>query len=450
MGKAFVIDLDRSLDLRSVQRRSVNPVFKLIALSELNNVHRTPPGERGLMSVLVQNLAVRAARHERVTAVLTGEVYRDLAGVEPVWRALEADPAILATPYQRFAWISAFVEAEVGPGSSARQAALRIVVLRDGAGRPRVLLPLAVSPGPVRVARVIGGSHANYHMPLFACREAAMAAPEDMLDALARTGRTAGIDAYDLGHQPRFWDGVANPFAATGLPCASDAYGMLLGPDPEATRKRAFSADARKKLRSKERRLVDAHGPVEHRVAASPEAVEGILQAFYAQKAARFAAMGVADPYAEPAIRRFVALASARNGSDPAVEVHALVARDSGRIFATFGGAVDVHRFSGMWTSFDGDADVSRSSPGDLLLHHLVGQQTAAGRRAFDLGVGEARYKANTCDETIALVRTVVPVTLRGHVFAQAAAVSARAKRRIKRSPRLWAMVGRLRRMRAR
>ena len=402
------------------------------------------------MPALVQDLALRTGRHERVQASLTGEVYRDLANVEPVWRALETDPAILATPYQRFAWVSAFVEGEIGTDPAAQHAVLRIVVLRDSAGRARILLPFALSPGRLRVARVIGGRHANYHMPLFACREAAMGAPEEMLDALARTGRAAGIDAYDLGHQPRFWDGAANPFAATGLPCASDAYGMLLGPDPEATRKRAFSADARKKLRSKERRLVEGHGPVEHRVATSPEAVVEIVRAFYEQKAARFAAMGVADPYADPAIRRFVARASARDGSDPAVEVHALVARDSGRIFATFGGAVDAHRFSGMWTSFDGDADVSRSSPGDLLLHHLVGQQTAAGRRALDLGVGEARYKANTCDETIELVRTVVPVTLRGRVFAQAAGLSARAKRRIKRSPRLWAMVERLRRMQVR
>ncbi len=75
-------------------------------------------------------------------------------------------------------------------------------------------------------------------------------------------------------------------------------------------------------------------------------------------------------------------------------------------------------RYSGMMTSFDADPEVSRFSPGDLLLHHLVGEQTARGRLSFDLGVGEARYKASICDETIALVETVWPVSLRGHAYA--------------------------------
>ncbi|MFX9533018.1 hypothetical protein ABTO68_20700, partial [Acinetobacter baumannii] len=73
------------------------------------------------------------------------------------------------------------------------------------------------------------------------------------------------------------------------------------------------------------------------------EAAAEIQAAFYAQKAARFADLGVTDPYADAAVRRFIATATApgMGGGAPAVEVHALVASGSGRILAIFGGAVD-------------------------------------------------------------------------------------------------------------
>ncbi|TXM87389.1 GNAT family N-acetyltransferase, partial [Methylobacterium sp. WL116] len=268
---------------------------------------------------------------------------------------------------------------------------------------------------------------------------------EDVIAALGLVGRAAGIDVYALGHQPRTWDGAVNPLAIRGEAAPSDGYGMMLGPDPESTLKRAFSADARKKLRSKEKRLVEAHGALAYRKAADGAEAARFLSAFYAQKAARFAAMGIADPYADPAIRAFLTAATA--GENPAVEIHALVLEATGRVLATFGGAVDGARYSGMMTAFDADPEIARFSPGDLLLHHLVRDQAAQGRRAFDLGVGEARYKASVCDETIPLVEATLPVTLRGHAYGFVATRLTRLKRRIKRDPRLFALVRRLRRM---
>lgn len=403
------------------------------------------------MTALVQDMTGAAMTRDRPRQGLTAETYGDLASVEPLWRQLEADPAVLATPYQRFDWIAAYMRVGHGADASERGGTLRVMVMRDGAGRPRMLMPLKVSARRgLRIARVVGGKHANFHMPLFASREAAAIRPEDMFAALVLAGRAAGIDAYAFDHQPRFWDGAANPLSAKGFPCASDAYGLLLGPDPEGTVRRAYSGDARKKLRAKERKLVEALGPVAYGRATSPEAIAAALEAFYVQKAARSAAMGISDVYAHSAVQRFLSAGTAvEAGADTApIEVHTLVATGNGRTLATFGGAVDGKRFSGMWTSFDPDPELARFSPGELLLHHLVRQQTEAGRRAFDLGVGEARYKASICDETIELVKAIVPVTARGHLFALAAVGAGRAKRRIKRSPRLWAALQALRRTR--
>jgi CelD/BcsL family acetyltransferase involved in cellulose biosynthesis len=378
-------------------------------------------------------------------SIPTTEIFSDLASVEALWRGLETDPAVLATPYQRFDWVAAYAR-------SHPDVALRVFVLRDASGRPQTLIPCHVTrEHGLRVARVVGATHANFHMPLFASRAAAAALrPEDLVERLRSAARIDGIDVCAFSHQPLFWEGAANPLGCRTTPSPSDAYGLLLGPDPESTLRRVFSADARKKLRAKEKRLVEAFGPVAYRVAQTDAEVAAYLGAFYTQKAARFAALGIANPYADASIRAFIAAGARRDGrsGETAVEVAALVAVEGERVFAVFAGAVDAGRYSGMMTSFDQDPTVSRSSPGDILLQHLVRDQATRGRRALDLGVGAARYKTNTCDETIELGETTIPVTLLGYLFAFKTVGTARLKRRIKRNPHLMALVVRLRRWR--
>ncbi|GJE01025.1 GNAT family N-acetyltransferase [Methylobacterium isbiliense] len=372
--------------------------------------------------------------------VFRTEVFTALDAAEPVWRELEAGRDAVMSPYQRFDWASAYM-ATLG---RAEGASPLIAVLRDAAGRPRLLLPLAVSRrGLVRVARGIGGRHANLHLPLFASREAALAAPAAVTQALRALGRAHGVDAFAFANQPLRFDDCPNPLAAGGRPAPSDAYGAHLGTDAEATIRRLFSGDARRKLRQKEKWLTAAHGPVEHRVASGGPEAEAILAAYLVQKAARFAQLGLPDPFANPAARAF--LAEAGRPDAGVLECHALVARDSGRIFATFIGVADARRFSGMLTSFDAEPPVARCSPGDLLLHALVRHQVGQGRSAFDLGVGEARYKTNVCDDTIALTDRILPVTARGHLYAFGAGWASGAKRRIKRNPHLLRLAGRLR-----
>ncbi|MBE7198307.1 MAG: GNAT family N-acetyltransferase [Parafilimonas terrae] len=377
----------------------------------------------------------------RADGALVAEIVSGLAAAEGCWRRIEADPASLQTPYQRFDWSMAYLR------STGSLDDARVALVRDGEGRVRLILPLTVRREyGLCIARAVGDTHANYHMPLFATRDAAAIPAAEIRAALVRAGRSAGIDLYALQHQPLMWEGAANPLASTGEPEPSDAYGLMLGPDPETTVRRVFSADARKKLRSKEKRLIEAKGAVAYRRAETPEEVTRFLGAFYTQKAARFAGMGIADPYADPAIRAF--LETAASGPAPAVELYALCLAESGRVLATFGGAVSDRRFSGMMTAFDADPEVAKFSPGDLLLQHLIHDQTARGRQGFDLGVGEARYKASICDETIGLVETLVPVTAKGRAYGFLRRGLTRTKRRIKRDPRLYVALQRLRTLR--
>src|SRR5215211_7928493 len=290
------------------------------------------------------------------------ETFHDLAAVESLWRTMEAQG--LSSPYQRFDWVHAYVEAlAVHEGFEPR-----VILLRDAADRPLLLLPLAVRRrGGFRIASMIGGKQANYHLPLMASH-----APPPSADALkpvlAAAGRRLGIDAYDLANLPRLWHGRPNPlFQPAARPNPSDSHVLTLGRDAEETLKGVLDKNARKKIRQKERYLA-ALGPVVHRVARSPAEVDRILDAYVAQKTARFRALGLPADIERAPMRAFLrqgCLAGLEAGC-PAIELHALEVGD--RIAATFGAAVDRLRASGMFISFDGAADLARCSPGDLLV----------------------------------------------------------------------------------
>lgn len=387
------------------------------------------------MAALAEELVRDVGAAPTTAAGLEAEVFPDIEAAEPLWRRMEADPAARATPYQRLAWVRAYAADMAGTEGFAP----RIVVLRDRAGCPRLLLPLAIGrEAGCRVARFIGGRHANFHMPVAV--EPRGLDPAEVRGALAAAGRALGLDLFAFSLQPVAWDGVANPLAAGGLPSASDAYGTSLDGDAEATARRIFSNDARKKLRNKEKRLVEIVGPIEHRRPASADEVDRTLDAFHAFKAARFAEQGLANPFADPAVGAFLRTACLAGLSEgrPAVELHALVAPSDERILAIYAGAVDARRFSAMLTAFDSDPQVSRYSPGDQLLLRLIQDQAARGRSAFDLGVGEAEYKARICDTVIPLAESVLPVTVRGRLLGGVRRAEALARRRIKRTP--WAM----------
>ena len=114
---------------------------------------------------------------------------------------------------------------------------------------------------------------------------------------------------------------------------------------------------------------------------------------------------------------------------------------------ATFGGTRRGRRFSGMLMSFAADPDLARTSPGELLLSEVLKLHCADGLVAFDLGIGEARYKAAYCPDVEMLFDCVLPLTARGRLYAGTELLRLSAKRAIKQSAWAWPLVQRLRRM---
>ena len=351
------------------------------------------------------------------------EVCTILDEVRAAWDALLA--VVPVSAYQTPDWIDAWLTTRDDEPRPL------FVVGSDPFG-PVALLPLGRTAwGPVTVARFLGGRDANFGLGLFH--------PDVPWNAhmlrglLAEAARLGGTDLFWFGNQPGEFGSYANPLALLpGLPSPSLQHETALDPSPDCHFARTLSSRARKHIRQKEAKLA-AVAPVRHERAHDPASADRILAAMLAQRGSRF------GPTAEDAGLRAFFLAATGTG---AVELHALTCGDE--IVATFAGAAHAGRFSGMVLSFAAEDSWARYSPGELLVARIIAEKCKAGFTRFDLGIGEARYKTSFCSTKVPLVDTVLGMTMKGWLAAQALRVALAAKRRIKQSPRLWAAARRL------
>lgn len=355
----------------------------------------------------------------------------EIGELEAEWRQLEATG--LATPYQAHDWVRPFVET-VG---RAEAMTFRFARIYDAEGALLALLPLVITrQHGTRFAEFIGGKHANYHMGIYRPDFAQSLDDEMVRLLLSEVGSAIGeIDAFVFVNQPTSWQGIRNPTARLAAGASpSRAYKLALQPgDCDGTLRRSMSKHARKKLTTKRNRFAE-FGPSELVQAQGASEIERVLDAFLAQKAARFAQMRLPDPFADPAIRAFLRQAALGSpGRKPIVELYSLDLE--GQPVATYVGAVQGSRFSGMATSFDLTSTAARTSPGEILLVELIKRKCRAGLTMFDLGVGEARYKTTICDDRDDLVDTFLPLTAKGRAYARFSQVKRALKRRIKASP---------------
>ena len=373
---------------------------------------------------------------------LSIEIVPGLDEVALAWRALEADAVM--SPYGRLDWVAAYQD-----NLPERERDTRVAILRGSEGEVVLLLPFQIErQGPLRIATAIGGKHANYNLPIMRADVARRLSPDRARRIVAEAGRALGVDLVAIPNVPVSWNGWRNPFAIGGQASASDAWALRLEPDAEAALVRSMSPEARKKMRNKARGL-EKIAPVTILRAREPADVDRILEAYFRQKAARFAALGITDPFADTSLRSFfrdaatIGLAEGR----PAIELHALLGGDD--VLAVLGGAADGHRFSGMIVSYLA-GPLDKFSLGEMLVTNVIRDLGSRGYRVFDLGVGDARYKRSICEEVELLVDVVVPLTWRGHGLALAQSTMLEMKRRIKADPAAMALVSRLRKLKAR
>jgi len=365
------------------------------------------------------------------------EVLTDLELARQAWVEISAHAR--ASPYQSFEFALHWSQTIGAAGGVTPW----IVVARDERGAVRALLPLGrLRRGPIRWAAFLGGRLANFQMGLF--RAGVEWTQADLVALLREAASRANprIDAYMLANQPFVWGGVRNPLASLGArPSPSCAYSSALPDSFPVWRDAHFSKATQKKLRKKARRL-ELIGPLAHLRAGGADEARAVIDAFLPQKRARMRALGLPNEFdGEPTTALLTRLSG---GDPPLLELHAL--RVGERIVATFVGFSDGVRLSGLFLSHDMDPAVAASSPGELLIVEVVRDAIERGLAAFDLGVGEARYKNECCETTEALFDSVLAVSFSGRAVAAAFLAGRRVKQRIKQSPRLFRLALRARR----
>ena len=385
-----------------------------------------------------------AASARIVVADLRIAVHASPRDIASDGRALEQ--ALPVSVYQSFDWIDCWVEAATGP-QRIRPA---IVCIRREE-RLVAILPLGIERiGPFRVARFLGGEHANIRMGLFDTAFAAALGPATAEDLLRRVARAIGdIDLYDLDAQPVEWAGVANPLAALAGagPARCDVSIMRLEPDFATVLKAHRGAKKAKKHRWQANTLEPVGGFQLRRAASADEAL-AILDTYLAQKAVWFRNQGIPDSFAEPGVADFFrGLVQRRWSGDNTSLIELDTLEFDGGIRAILGSGTRSGRLSGYFMSVSDD-EWRRVSPGELMLHEVIAASCARGLTALDLGRGDERYKASWLDVVEPHVRAILPVSTLGHAAAALLRLKDQAERRIRDNPKLWKLAKTIRRWR--
>lgn len=361
------------------------------------------------------------------------DVFEDPHQALAAWEELENVAS--ASAYQTRRWLLPWIETVGRPAGVCPM----IVVAHAKNGSPVALFPFGiVQSGRLRLVHFLGGRDSNTNLGLL--RPGVQFDTADIVSLFRAAAVKARLkpDAFVLSNQPETWEGLPNPLSILkNQRSPSECHSATLGPNGEAFVAERLSADARKKLRKKRKKLAE-WGPVLHVVARTPEEVLRIIDAFFAQKLERFRQKNISSNFENDESREFLTAAclSGLESGSPAIELHALKAGD--RIVAVYAGTPHRGRFHAMINSFDPDPEIARTSPGDLLLMSMMEMMCNREYKAFDLGIGEARYKSSWCDRSEHLFDTLLGVTLKGRLHVASESARLRGKRFIKQNPWAW------------
>lgn len=365
--------------------------------------------------------------------IKTVETHGSPSAVSNDWKRLE--DACDISGYQTRRWVTPWL-ATVGRAQGQEPL---FILGRDESGAAAALFTLMASPkGAVRVASYAGGRDSNINLPLV--RPGVRFDAPTIRRVLREGARAAGIDAFALYNQPDEWRGAPHPMAALpGQPSPSQLHSTKLEGDGNAFIAR-LSSDARKRLRWRLRKL-EEFGPVELLHARTPAEIANVLAAFRQQKKVRIDAMGASAGFGVDLAAEFIQ--EAASAEEPGAELHALMAGE--RVVAMYCGVVHAGVYHAMVNSYDTAPEISRASPGDVIMIRLLQTLSDRGVCGFDLGVGEAAYKARWCDRQEPLFDTILGVSAKGKAYALAQSAKQRAKRRVKQSAWLWPLAQKVR-----
>ncbi len=344
----------------------------------------------------------------------------------------------LFAPAQSAAWVRHWI-GEVRPDV--------ILATLEAGGRPVLALALEIErSGPFRIARFMGGRHANGN---FAAADPARLgevtceAVQSLFDAIAKA--RPDIDVVALQRLLPDFEGTANPLARLpSFPSPNLSLAVDLGAGFEALLARTNGKRKRKKHRSQTRKFETAGG-FRRLCARTAEEVHSLLYAFFAMKEFRFRRMGIANVFADPQVRTFFhkLFADALKEDRPSFLLHGLEV--AGKLRAVTGSSISGRRLICEFGAIAED-DLAHASPGDFLFFENIREACESGFSMYDFSVGDEPYKRLWCDIETRHLDVLVPLTLKGRTLAFCLHRNARIKAFVKNSPKIWTLTKALRR----
>ncbi|HEX7775616.1 MAG TPA: GNAT family N-acetyltransferase [Parvibaculum sp.] len=368
-------------------------------------------------------------------------VHEDFRSLQGVWTALEQSGD--CTVFQTFAWLSAWFR-NIG----ARQGIEPCIVAGWDANEKGALfiLPLGLKRSLLGTRLVwLGGRLCDYQAPLLSKAFSRRVAHGQFKALWAQIREVLPEhDIVELNRLPETVGGQANPFMQLGKAKehASFAHLTRLKPSWDAYYGEKRSSGSKKRDKQKRRKL-EEFGEA---VLVSPQdkaEIARTVDTLIEQKAATFARMGIANPFAAPGVRDFYMELATSEASKGLIHVARLDV--GGKAAAANWGISFGGRYHYVLASYAENEEFSKRGPGMIQLMELMKHATETGHSEFDFTIGDEGYKGDWCEVETRLYDHVEAVTVRGLLALLPAVAYRRAKRFIKQTPVLWEAFTRLR-----
>jgi CelD/BcsL family acetyltransferase involved in cellulose biosynthesis len=347
--------------------------------------------------------------------------------VETVWRALTA--GAIESPGQDFGFTRLWVEA-----FGVREAdQFYITAYEDEAPVALIALQRRWDKG-LRVLSWFPGSHVGCDAPIIdATRVAAMAPARRRRLWLEMLRGVEGADVVYLKSVLQLVVDGVELFAELGQSIDADTLYRASFASFEEADKTQRNKSRRKHDRQQGEKL-EAIGEMTFEELGNGETAVAALDTMFRQRAARFREMGVFDPFAAPAVRKFYD-DSVREGSGVSVKLHLL--RLNGEIVAMRYNIAHGDRLFCLISSMSEDPALRPGSPGKQCLLRVMQTMFGEGFTTFDMGEGLTDEKRHWCNVQIPVRHHYVPITRRGAIGASLHRGMHVTKARIKSDPRL-------------
>lgn len=351
--------------------------------------------------------------------------------VEAVWRRLALGD--LESPGQSLEFIRCWIRA-LGIAQSRQ---LYIVGQVDGI--VVALLPLLRRRRHgVRVLSWFPGAHVGCNAPLVDRQRLASLVPAQRRALWASMRAEArGADVLYLKAVPELLVDGVDLFEGLGQSLPADTLyraQFVSWAEADATQR----GKTRRKHDRQQGDKLEAMGRVSLETVEAGPAHLPMLELLFRQRAARFAEMGVRDPFCAQPIRRFYD-STISAGSELKVVLHAL--RLDGRIIALRYNIALGDRLFCLISSMSTEPALQPGSPGKQCLLRVMQTVFDAGYRVFDMGAGFTDEKRHWCNVQVLVREFHVPLSPVGWVAATLHRGLQQLRRRIKDDPRLFAAI---------